>query len=81
MRDYGIRTPGQLGDVLRGFRKQRQMSQADAGRKVGLAQNAVSMIETDAGKAGMGRVFKVLAALDLELMVRPRKSTRGKSEW
>lgn len=81
MSDFSIKTPQQLGSVLKGWRSERGLTQQEVGFKVGLAQKAVSQIETDPGRAGLARIFKVLAALDLELVLRPRGNTHGRSEW
>jgi HTH-type transcriptional regulator/antitoxin HipB len=81
MNDFSIKTHQQLGSVLQGWRRERGLTQKDAGSKVGLAQKAVSQIETDPGRAGLARIFKLLAALDLEIVVRPRGAARGRSEW
>lgn len=77
MADYTIKTPQQLGSILQGYRRERQLTQKDVGLKVGLAQNAVSQIEATPGRVSLGRLFKLLAALDLELIVRSR-GTSGK---
>ncbi len=81
MTEYAIRTPPQLGAVLRGYRRDRGLTQKDVGSKVGLAQNAVSQIESIPGRAGLARVFRLLAALDLELVVRARGTPSRRSEW
>jgi HTH-type transcriptional regulator/antitoxin HipB len=81
MKDYAIRTPQQLGAVLRGYRVEKKLTQAATGQDAGLAQNAISLIESNPGPASLDRIFKVLAALDLELVVRPRRSGAAKSEW
>jgi hypothetical protein len=64
MTDYPIRTPQQLGPILQGFRRERQLIQRAIGLRVGLAQ-----------------IFKVLSALNLDVVVRPRNVIAGKSEW
>ena len=81
MDDYLIKTPQQLGAVLEGYRKVRGLTQKDIGSKVGMAQNVVSLLERTPQRAGLARVFKLLAALDLELIVRPRGISSRKSEW
>jgi HTH-type transcriptional regulator/antitoxin HipB len=81
MMDYPIKTPRQLGTVLQGYRKEQRLTQRAVGAKVGLAQNAVSQIEAEPGRAGLARIFKLLAALDLELVVRPRKATGRQADW
>jgi DNA-binding XRE family transcriptional regulator len=81
MTEYPIKTPEQLGAVLRGYRKNQRLTQRDVGARVGLAQNAVSQLETEPGRAGLARVFKLLAALNLELVVRPRGTPERRSDW
>lgn len=72
--DYLIKTPAQLGPLLAGTRRQRKLTQAAAGAKVGLAQNAVSALETDASKASLDRIFRLLSALELDLVIRDRRA-------
>jgi len=79
--DYPIKTPNQLGAVLKGFRRDRKLTQANLGATVGLPQNAVSEIESSPDRSSLARVFKLLAALDLDLVVRPRQSTGKRSDW
>jgi HTH-type transcriptional regulator/antitoxin HipB len=81
MNDFPIKTPEQLGAVLQGYRRDRKLTQQRVGAKVGLAQKAVSKMELAPGRAGLSQVFKLLAALDLELVIRPRGSLSSPSEW
>ena len=81
MPEYTIKTPQQLGSVLQGYRRDRGLTQKDAGAKVGLAQNAVSQIEAAPGRVSLVRLFKLLAALELELVVRPQGTPGRRSEW
>ncbi|NJD24479.1 MAG: helix-turn-helix domain-containing protein [Betaproteobacteria bacterium] len=68
--DYLIKTPAQLGDVMRGQRKSQRLTQQAVGDTVDLPQKAVSLIETNPGPASLERVFRVLSALGLEVVVR-----------
>ena len=79
--DYPIKTPNQLGAVLKGFRRDRKLTQANLGATVGLPQNAVSEIVSSPDRSSLARVFKLLAALDLDLVVRPRQSSGKRSDW
>jgi HTH-type transcriptional regulator/antitoxin HipB len=81
MTDYSIKTPQQLGSVIEGYRREQGLTQKDAGAKVGLAQSVVSLLEKSPQRAGLARIFKLLSALDLELVVRPRGTISRKSEW
>jgi HTH-type transcriptional regulator/antitoxin HipB len=86
--DYPIKTPEQLGAVIKGFRAARGMTQSELGGKTGLAQNAISEFEREPGKSSIRRLYRLLSALGLEVVVREavRPPTRGKrsqpkSEW
>ena len=81
MKEYVARTPRQIGAILRGFRKSRGMTQAQTGDAIGLPQSVVSKLEADPSNAAFSRVFKLLAALELELAVRPRGTPPPPSEW
>lgn len=68
-----IRDPRHLAAVLRASRKAAAMTQADAGKRVGLQQKTVSRLESDQlGGCTVDSLFKLLAALDLECVVRPK---------
>lgn len=83
--DYFIKTPEQLGSVIKGFRAARGMTQAELGAKTGLAQNAISDFERDPGKSSIRRLYLLLSALGLEVVVReaepPSSRSRTSPEW
>jgi HTH-type transcriptional regulator/antitoxin HipB len=81
MTDYSIKTPQQFGSVLEGYRRNQGLTQKDVGAKVGLAQSVVSLLGKSPQPAGLVRVFKLLAALDIELVVRQRGTPSRQSEW
>jgi len=81
MRGYSVKTPQQLGAILSGYRRECGLTQQAVGQSVGIAQKAISQIETNAGSTSLARVLKVLAALDLELTVSSRKTDNSQSEW
>ncbi|HLB15824.1 MAG TPA: helix-turn-helix domain-containing protein [Burkholderiales bacterium] len=85
--DYSVRTPEQLGQVLKGVRKEKRITQAGAGQRVGMLQSAVSLIEADPGKVSVAKLFRLLSALGLELVVREKSVAGGarragkRTEW
>ena len=81
MHTYPIKTPQQLGAVLQGCRKAQALTQAQAGARVGLPQKEISKLELDPSNTSLVRVFKLLSALDLEIVVRERGSAGNTSEW
>ncbi len=65
------RTPVQLGDYLRHRRRQLGLSQQELAAKISAQQRTISLLETSA-RVRMTTVLSALAALDLEMVVRPR---------
>lgn len=70
--DHRAPTPQQLSAVLRGRRKALGLTQSDIGSKVGLLQKTVSALETDPAASSIASLYRLLAALDLELVLQPR---------
>ena len=77
-----IRAPSQLGVLLRGVRQQQGLSQQDLALKAGgTSQARLSQLELQPGRLTLERLLLLLAALDLELVVRPRQSGNEPAEW
>jgi HTH-type transcriptional regulator/antitoxin HipB len=74
-------TPAQLGSVLRGYRRQRGLTQGQLAARVGLAQKAISFAETHPDRIGVERLFRILAALEVELVLRDKAAHAPKTEW
>lgn len=72
-----IRTSGQLGPILKRLRKARGWSQLALGRKIGLSQERISVIENHPERVSIDQLFTLLMALDAELQVVPRSSLAG----
>lgn len=77
MLDYVVRAPSQLGTMLTGFRKARGLSQQSLAAKLDSTQQAVSLMEKDAAPASVERLMKVLAALNVELVLRDTQADAG----
>lgn len=71
------RNPSQLGSALLRFRKRVSWTQQQVGERSGIKQSIVSQVESGTLGTRLGTLFKLLAALDLELVVRNRKKTTG----
>lgn len=73
----------QLAQALKGRRKALAITQAIAGAKVGLLPKTVSALESDPGSCTVSSLFKLLSALDLEIVLRPKaKGNRNpEGEW
>lgn len=79
--DFPIVTLRQLGRLIQEVRTKRGLTQHDLGQLAGFAQSAISAIESDPKSAKLERIFQLLAALDLELVVRERKIFKSEEEW
>jgi len=66
-----IRTPLDLGLVIRERRRMLKMSQEDLARKTGVGRQWVVAIEHGKSRAQIGLVLRTLAALDLPLTIDP----------
>ena len=67
--------------MLQGCRKTHELTQAQVGARVGLPQKEISKLEMNPANTSLARVFKVLAALELEIVVRERGAADNPSEW
>ena len=77
-----IRAPAQLGLLLKGVRRQQGLSQQDLALKAGgTSQARLSQLELQPGRLTVERLLLLLAALDLELVLRPRQSGNEPAEW
>jgi HTH-type transcriptional regulator/antitoxin HipB len=72
-----VRTPEQLGSVVRRARKKQGLTQAALGRVAGVRQETISIIETGNSAAKLETLLAVLAALDLDLRIDPRSKGGG----
>lgn len=67
-----VRTPDQVGAAIRRQRKLKSLTQAQLGEKTHLRQATISALESGEGGVQLKTLTDVLAALDLELVVRER---------
>jgi HTH-type transcriptional regulator/antitoxin HipB len=85
--DYPVKNPQQLGQVLKGLRREKGLTQTVAGARIGLLQSEVSGLEADPGKSSVERLFKFLSALELHVFIRDRatptraRKSRSRVEW
>jgi HTH-type transcriptional regulator/antitoxin HipB len=72
--DIIVRTTRQAGDAIRRFRRQRSLTQAALGDKMHARQATVSKLEAGEPATQLRVLMDALAALDLELVIRPRSA-------
>jgi HTH-type transcriptional regulator / antitoxin HipB len=70
--NIAIRTSKQAGDAIRRVRRQRAFSQKTLGEKMHARQATVSKLESGEATTQIRTLMDALAALDLELVIRPR---------
>lgn len=70
-----IRNNKDLGAAIRLARKAGKLRQIDVARQASVRQALVSDIENGATTARLDTVIRVLAALDLDLSIIPRRKT------
>lgn len=77
--DYPIRLADQLRAHLRALRKQRGLTQAQLGRRLGLSQVRIADIEARPGLVSVDQLLKVLSALGATIVLRDDAGTAGPS--
>lgn len=70
--DQPARSQSQLGAFIRRARKAAGLTQGELGERINRRQATVSNLESAGSGATLNTLFAVLAALELELVVRPR---------
>ena len=65
----------QLGQLLRAARKQRGLTQAEVGARLGLSQNRVSHLEGHAEELSVKQLLTWCAVVGLELSLSQRQGT------
>jgi HTH-type transcriptional regulator/antitoxin HipB len=78
-----VTTPAQLGEVLRGRRKARGLSQAELAARLNISQSRLSTLESDPAGLTLDRLLALAGVLGLEIVVQDRAPSRGrrKPEW
>lgn len=75
MAEHIARTEQQLGAVVRRQRRSAGLSQSELGELVHLRQATISRLEAGEPAIQLKTLMEILAALQLELVVRPRSTS------
>jgi HTH-type transcriptional regulator / antitoxin HipB len=70
--DMIARTTKQLGEAIRRYRRKKDLTQDALSEKVQVRQATISKLEAGEPATQLRILVDALAALDLELVVRPR---------
>jgi HTH-type transcriptional regulator/antitoxin HipB len=78
-----VHSPKSLGSAIKRQRKAKQLSQTEAGSTFKIEQSTISSIEQGAPGTRLETLFRLLAALDLEMVIRPKEaiSKKIKENW
>jgi HTH-type transcriptional regulator/antitoxin HipB len=75
---YPIKTLSQLPLVLKGFRKEKGLTQAAMAERLGITQQSYAYFEANPATATLERLFMVLRMLDVEISLDQTAPATGK---
>jgi len=76
-----VTSPKALGTAIRRQRRNKELTQKEAGYEFVLEQSTVSSIERGAEGTRLGTLFRLLAALDLEMVIRSKDEDIKAEIW
>lgn len=78
-----VYSPETLGNVVKRARKREGLNQKEAGTPFNIEQSTVSSIEQGTPGTRLETVFRLLAALDLEMVIRSKNfsDSSATGEW
>ena len=77
-----ITASSQVGEILRGRRKARQLPQQELATKLGISQSRLSTLEAEPSGLTLDRLIALCNLLGLELVLQEKENAGGpKAEW
>ncbi len=77
-----ITSPNQVGEIVRGRRKSRGLSQQAVAGKLGITQGYLSTLEGEPAQLTLQRLLDLAKLLGLELVLQDKSErARAKAEW
>lgn len=73
--DYAVLFPEQLQQYLRALRKARGLTQKDLSARLGVVQSRIAALERKPEAISVEQLFKLLTALDVQLVLRDRATS------
>lgn len=73
-------SPSDMGALLRDLRRQQGLSQAELGRRVGLDQKKVSLLENGNPNCRVDSLFRLLSALGAGLVVQAKTASTSSAK-
>lgn len=87
MSTLALQTPAQLPQHLKSLRKARKLTQAQVARRLGVKQARYAFIENHPETISTQQLLDLLAALDVEVLLRPKQKlpvsskARPEEDW
>jgi HTH-type transcriptional regulator/antitoxin HipB len=78
---YTVHTLEQLGPVLKGLRKEQNLTQKEVGAAVDMLPKTISKLELEPDTATVDSLFKLLSALQFEVVLQSRQQKLSSREW
>ncbi|ALA84829.1 transcriptional regulator [Stenotrophomonas maltophilia] len=80
---HTVRAAQQLAPLMRAFRRQAGLSQAQLAEQLGISRQAVGALERDPASASFERLMRIWAVLGLEVSLQQRSPQENLSslEW
>ena len=75
---YSIKMLSQLSPILKGFRKEKGLTQAIMAERLGVTQQSYAYFEANRATATLERLFMVLRMLDVEISLDDASPASGK---
>lgn len=72
--EYRLAVAQHLAVLLKNLRKQRKLTQRELGERLGISQRMVAKLEASPDASSFGRIFQLLNALDVDIVLRERCS-------
>lgn len=69
------RSTRDVGHILEQHRLSNQLSQSDLAKRLNLHQTSISRLENGETNRVLDLIFRILALLDLEIEIRPRRKS------
>jgi HTH-type transcriptional regulator / antitoxin HipB len=77
-----ITSPRQVGEIVRGRRKTRRVSQHELATQLGISQGRLSTLEGDPAGLTLERLLLLAKLLGLELVLQDKAADpKSKAEW
>lgn len=74
MRAQIVKSEQEVGLLLQGQRRTRKLTQRELGQAAGISQERMSVLELHPERLTLERLLRLMNALDLELVVRPKSA-------